>query len=117
MTESELINLMERNGIGTDASISVHIANILERNYVALGPRRTLVPTKLGIVLVHGYYYIDSELVLPTIRGNIEKECTLIAQGKARKEDVVEHSLDIFRSKFVFFRDHIGVALRVFADA
>ena len=83
---------------------------------MALGPRRTLVPTKLGIVLVHGYYYIDSELVLPTIRGNIEKECTLIAQGKARKEDVVEHSLDIFRSKFVFFRDHIGVALRVFAD-
>ena len=101
---------MERNGIGTDASISVHIANILERNYVALGPRRTLVPTKLGIVLVHGYYYIDSELVLPTIRGNIGKECTLIAQGKARKEDVVEHSLDIFRSKFVFVRDHIGVA-------
>ena len=51
-----------------------------------------MVPTKLGIVLIHGYYYIDPELVLPTVRGNIEKECTLIAQGKARKEDVVEHS-------------------------
>ena len=47
--------------------------------------------------------------MLPTVRSNIEKECTLIAQGKAKKEDVVEHSLDVFRSKFEYFRSHIGV--------
>ena len=69
-----------------------------------------MIPTKLGIVLVHGYYYVDTELVLPTVRSNIEKECTLIAQGKAKKEDVVEHSLDVFRSKFDYFRSHIGVS-------
>lgn len=68
-----------------------------------------MVPTKLGIVLIHGYYYIDPELVLPTVRGNIEKECTLIAQGKAELEDVVDHSLQVFKEKFVFFKDHIAV--------
>lgn len=102
---------MEKNGIGTDASIPVHIANILERNYVTLGPRRTLIPTKLGIVLIHGYFCIDPELVLPLVRGNIERECTLIAKGQADMNDVIDHSLMIFKEKFIFFKDHIAVFL------
>jgi DNA topoisomerase IA len=70
LTESELIGKMEKNQIGTDASISTHIENILKRNYVELLPGRKLKPTKLGLVLAQGYHLIDSSLVLPKVRSD-----------------------------------------------
>ena len=54
LTEAELIGIMEREGVGTDASIATHIENVCKRGYVAVGKGRTMVPTSLGIVLVQG---------------------------------------------------------------
>lgn len=117
LTESELIGLMEKHGIGTDASIPTHINNIIVRNYVTLGNGRTLVPTALGIVLVHGYKRIDPDLVLPNVRAAIETFCNAIAKGEATKEAVVEHSLRNFENKFRFFCAHIGMMDTLFESS
>jgi DNA topoisomerase-3 len=95
---------MEKHGIGTDASIPTHINNIITRQYVQVcQPGRSLVPSPLGMALVKGYCQIDPELVLPSIRQNIEKSCELIAKGKADFNKVLTHVLTMFKKKFEYF--------------
>ncbi|GFP80697.1 DNA topoisomerase 3-beta [Phtheirospermum japonicum] len=103
LSESELISLMEKNGIGTDASISVHINNICERNYVQVQAGRKLVPTALGISLIRGYQCIDPDLCLPDIRSFIEHQIDLVAKGEADHGSVVKHVIEQFRRKFSYF--------------
>jgi DNA topoisomerase-3 len=117
LTESELIEKMEKNGIGTDASIPVHINNICERNYVRLERDRRMAPTNLGIVLVHGYQRIDADLCKPKMRSQVEEQLSLIALGKANYQDVLKHTLDIFELKFHFFVQNVQLMDALFEDS
>lgn len=46
---------MDRNGIGTDATIAQHITTIQDRAYATKNGQQKFSPTKLGIALVEGY--------------------------------------------------------------
>ena len=106
---------MEHHGVGTDASMSVHINNICERNYVKVeSSSRRLVPTQLGVTLVHGFYLVDKDLVLPKVRSEIEKNVAQIAKGLADYQSIVEYSLKVFKDKFKYYVENITTADQLF---
>lgn len=114
LTEADLISLMEKHGIGTDASIPTHINNICVRNYVQIADGRRLIPTQLGIILVHGYQKIDNDLVLPTRRAEIENQLNRIIEGKLDYKAVLMDTIREFNSKFDFFVANIAAMDELF---
>jgi len=87
LSESDLIQKMDVNGIGTDATIHEHIKNIQARDY-AVKNNNVFVPTELGVNLVEGYESLGIELYKPYLRAQMENDMKLIAQG-AKSKDVV----------------------------
>ncbi|KAL3076024.1 hypothetical protein niasHT_032621 [Heterodera trifolii] len=109
LTEAELITLMEDHGIGTDASIPVHVQNICKRQFVTVATKqRRLVPTPLGAALVHGYQRVDPDLVVPTSRAQMERKLAQIAQGKADSETLKEETLALYLNKWCNLEQRIG---------
>ncbi len=69
LSEASLIATMDKNGIGTDATIADHIKKVLDRNY-AFKERGLFIPSNLGLALVNGYDKISFEqsLAKPNLR-------------------------------------------------
>ncbi|GBE59944.1 DNA topoisomerase III beta-1 [Babesia ovata] len=107
LSESDLLDSMEKKGIGTDASMATHVHNIIARNFVKLVGNRQVEPTKLGKSLLDGYMQIDPELVLPSVRATIESYCNMIAEGKAECADVIRHVCRMFRLKFEYYTSKV----------
>ena len=101
ITEAELIEEMEKNHIGTDASMSMHIENIGRRGYVKVDDKRRLIPTKLGIALIEALESVEPDIVLPENRAKIEEFVSELAEGKKNYDEVMDYSLSFYKKKFL----------------
>lgn len=97
LSEVELISLMDRNGIGTDATIAQHISTIMNREYASKDANQRFLPTPLGIALVEGYNSMGYQLNKPELRREMEHECNLVANQQKTKDDIVGPILNKMR--------------------
>ena len=114
LTESDLIKEMEKNKIGTDASMPVHIENICQRGYVKVDEGRKLIPTKLGKALIDALGEVDPEIIHPDNRAKIEGFVDEVAHGKKKYEDVLKYALDLYKEKYLTIRVHYDKLLKAF---
>ena len=114
ITEAELIEEMEKNKIGTDASMSVHIENIVKRGYVEVTEDRRLKPTNLGRALIEGLEEVEPELVLPKNRAIIEDFVSQLAEGKKTYKEVLEHAINFYKNKYNKLYDGIDTIFEAF---
>ena len=101
ISEVELISLMDRNGIGTDATIAQHISTIQDRDYARKDANQRFSPSPLGIALVEGYNSMGYQLNKPDLRRETEHECNLVANGQKTMDDIVGPILSKMRQCFI----------------
>ncbi|TFK67367.1 prokaryotic type I DNA topoisomerase [Pluteus cervinus] len=113
LTEADLVSLMDKNGIGTDATIAQHIQTIIDRQYVIEkqeGGTKYLAPSTLGIGLVEGYDHIGLERSLskPYLRRETERNMVQICQRTKNKADVLDQTIDQYKAMFIIARREFG---------
>ncbi|KAH7103848.1 prokaryotic type I DNA topoisomerase [Auriculariales sp. MPI-PUGE-AT-0066] len=116
LTEADLVSLMDKNGIGTDATIAQHIQTIVDREYVmerTEGSVKYLVPSTLGIALVEGYNRIgfDKSLSKPQLRRDTERDMVRVCEGEKNKDQMMREAIEQYRAVFVRTREQFGQIL------
>ncbi|SBS87711.1 DNA topoisomerase 3, putative [Plasmodium malariae] len=100
LSEYNLLSLMDKFGIGTDATMHEHIENIQKRNYVIKNSKNLFIPTNLGIALILSYKKfkdIGVDLTEPSLRAKMEKDMSLVASGVKEKNEIIRNYIDIMK--------------------
>ena len=108
---------MEKNHIGTDASMSVHIENIVRRGYVKVDDERKLKPTKLGKALIEALESVEPEIILPENRARIEAFVKELADGKNNYENVLNNALDFYKKKYYNISNQVEKLKSIFNNS
>lgn len=99
LSESELLKLMERDGIGTDATRAEYPRIIMERGY-AVKNAKVIKPTELGMKLIKSLREIDIRLVSPQTRRIVEEYMDLISKGEKKYDEALDETLKLYHSLY-----------------
>ncbi|XP_049801714.1 DNA topoisomerase 3-alpha isoform X1 [Schistocerca nitens] len=100
LTEADLIALMEKHGIGTDATHADHIETIKQRSYVGLENQMYFVPGCLGMGLVEGYDSMGFPMSKPNLRAELEIDLKRICEGTKDPKIVLTEQLAKYKEVF-----------------
>ncbi|GJQ10824.1 hypothetical protein GpartN1_g4969.t1 [Galdieria partita] len=95
LSESDLLGLMDKYGIGTDATMAEHIRKIQNREYVTK-QGNFFYPMALGLALVEAFEACEAYLARPTSRSEQERDLRQISQGSRDASDVLYSALSAF---------------------
>lgn len=108
LQESELIALMDRNGIGTDATIAQHIATIQRRAYAVQLANGRFAPTPLGRALVTAFDHLSGTLQMsltdPDLRAQMEHDMGEVAKGAVSLHTARERVLARYKGVYSVLR-------------
>lgn len=108
LSESDLIALMDRHGIGTDATIAEHVKKVQDRNYVRKlpGAPGRFEPLPLGLALVDGCEAVEVHLARPTERARQEAAMKRIASGEVAQSPMIVDALSAYSALYESLRTH-----------
>ncbi|KAK9508812.1 hypothetical protein O3M35_006277 [Rhynocoris fuscipes] len=107
LTEADLIALMEKHGIGTDATHAEHIETIKTRCYVGL-EGVYFVPSAIGMGLVEGYDSMGFAMSKPHLRAELEADLKRICDGVRQPEVVLREQINKYRTLFQKAKEQVN---------
>ncbi|MBE0476605.1 MAG: DNA topoisomerase I [Coriobacteriia bacterium] len=88
-SQGKLIQEMEKRGLGTKATRHEIVQRLYDRRYIVNDPAE---PTCLGITVIDALSAFADRITTPEMTSELESEMDAIANGRADRTDVVEHS-------------------------
>lgn len=116
LTESDLLRLMEENGIGTDATRASFPKLIIDRGYV-VKERGVFKPTPLGMKLAELLESVDPRLMTPETRRRVEELMGKIEAGELTYEEALNKAIEEYRPLYLKLEKHISAKISELALA
>uniref|UniRef100_A0A7C5YBN9 DNA topoisomerase n=1 Tax=Caldiarchaeum subterraneum TaxID=311458 RepID=A0A7C5YBN9_CALS0 len=116
LTEADLLRLMEKNGIGTDATRATYPQLIIERKY-AVKEGKYFKPTRLGMALIESLAKTDPRLVTPETRRLVEEYMAKIERGEASLAESLDNTLKVYEELLKACNDRIDEVSTVLAES